>query len=166
MVADADRERAMTSEIISISPQSDGRAYVTERHTDQFGAAHTVEYLADKNSDCDALLTEHAAQLTAQLRQSELDSWLTQVRDGQPIPVGGCRYVARNEAFAYCFRALVFDPDVQSFYHAAWMVPYFTDDEFTAMGFTSEQITDIRDRASTLAQAKALLDSVTPLEAA
>lgn len=156
----------MTSEIVATSPQSDGRAYVTERHVDQFGVAHNMEYLADAETDRDAMLQTHADQLAEQLRQSELDSWLADVKQGKPIPVGGCKYVTRDEAFTYCFRSLVFDPDVQALYPAAWMVPYFTNEEFAAMGFTSDQITDIRGRASTLAQAKALLDSVTPLEVA
>ena len=156
----------MTSEIISISPQADGRAYITERHVDQFGVAHTMEYLADAETDRDGTLQTHADQIEAGLKQSELDSWLSDVRQGQPIPVDGCRYVTRDEAFTYCFRSLVFDQDVQALYPAAWMVPYFTDVEFAAMGFSAEQITDIRGRATTLNQAKALLDSVTPLEVA
>lgn len=155
----------MISEIVAISPQSDGRAYVTERHVDQFGVAHNIGYLADADTDRDAMLLIHAAQIEAGLKQLELDHWLSEVRQGKPIPVDGCRYVTRDEAFTYCFRSLAFDADVRALYPAAWMVPYFTDEEFTAMGFTAEQITDIRGRAATLAQAKALLDSVTPLEA-
>lgn len=156
----------MTSEIISISPQADGRAYITERHVDQFGVAHNMEYLADADTDRDAMLQTRAEQLAEQLRQSELDSWLAEVKQGKPIPVDGCKYVTRDEAFTYCFRSLVFDPDVQALYPAAWMVPYFTDKEFSIMGFTAGQITDIRTRAATLNQAKAMLNSVTPLEVA
>lgn len=154
----------MISEIISISIQADGREYVTEQHIDQFGFAHTVEYLADSGTDRAALLTEHAARLTAQLRQSEMDRWLAIVKEGQPIPVDGCRYVTRNEAFAYCFRSLVFDPDPSALYKAAWMVPYFSDEEFAGMGFDSAQISTVRDSAGKLNQANAILASVTPLE--
>ena len=156
----------MQSTLLIISPQSDGRSYVTERHVDQCGVAHIIEYLADAETDRDAMLQTHADQLAEQLRQSELDSWLADVKQGKPIPVGGCKYVTRDEAFTYCFRSLVFDPDVQALYPAAWMVPYFTDAEFAAMGFTAEQTTEIRTRAGTLNQAKSLLNSVTPLEAA
>lgn len=154
----------MQSILLTILPQTDGRAYVTERHVDQFGVAHNIGYLADADTDRDVMLQAHAERLAEQLRQSELDSWLAEVKQGKPIPVDGCKYVTRDEAFTYCFRSLVFDPDVQALYPAAWMVPYFTDAEFAAMGFTPDQITGIRDRAATLAHAKALLNSVTPLE--
>lgn len=154
----------MQSTLLTFLTQSDGRAYVTERHVDQFGMAHSMEYLADAETDRDAMLQTHADQLAEQLRQSELDSWLADVKQGKPIPVGGCKYVTRDEAFTYCFRSLVLDPDVQALYPAAWMVPYFTDAEFAAMGFTAEQIITIRESADKLSQAKALLDDVTPLE--
>jgi hypothetical protein len=155
----------MNSVIFAIAPQVDGRVYITEHHTDQFGLIHTQEYLSDAEADHTALLSTHAAQIGAQLRQSELDSWLSEVRQGNPIPADGCKYVTRDEAFAHCFRTLVFDPDVSALYPAAWMVPYFADEEFTAMGFTGDQIATIRATADKLTQAKALLDTVVPLEA-
>lgn len=153
----------MTSEIISILPQSDGRAYVRERHTDDLGAVHEVEYLADPGADYQAVMLARAPRITADLRQGELDKWLSVVRDGNPIPTDGCRYVSRNEAMAYCLRTLAFDPNPQGLYKAAWMIPYFTDAEFAAAGLTAGQTAEVRTRAATLDQARQMLDTVAPV---
>jgi hypothetical protein len=154
----------MISTIASTSLQEDGRAYVTESHTDQFGIDHHVEYLSEKTDDRAAILSEHAEQLAASLVQTELEHWLSVVESGEPIPVDGCKYVARNQAFAYCFQTLCFSPDVSRFYKIAWVVPYFTDTEFVDMGFSMAQIAQIRTNAVTLINANTLLTSVTPLE--
>lgn len=155
----------MIAEIVSITPQIDGRSYVRERHTDQFGIAHEIEYLADAGVDHGAAMATHAETLAEELKQAELASWLATVRQGNPIPVDGCRYCSRMEAFAYCFQSLVFDADSAALYKAAWMVPLFSDDELLAMGFTGNQVAEIRARVATLEQARKLLESVTPLEA-
>lgn len=153
----------MTSEIISIWPQSDGRAYVRERHTDDFGAVHEVEYLVDPGADYQAVMLARAPRITADLRQGELDKWLSVVRDGNPIPVDGCRYVSRDEAMVYCLRTLALSPDPQALYRAAWMIPCFTDTEFAAAGFTVTQTAEVRARAATLDQARQMLDTVAPV---
>lgn len=153
----------MTSEIISILPQADGRAYVRERHTDDYGIAHEVEYLAPPGTDYQAVMFARAPRITADLRQGELDKWLSVVRDGNPIPVDGCRYVSRDEAMAYCLRTLALSPDPQVLYRAAWMIPCFTDTEFAAAGLTAGQTAEVRTRAATLDQSRQMLDTVAPV---
>lgn len=153
----------MTSEIIKILPQADGRAYVRERHTDQFGIAHEIEYLAAPGTDYQAVMLARAPRIVEELRQSELARWLSEVSEGNPIPVDGPRYVSRDEAMAHCFRSLALSPNPQALYRAAWMIPYFTDAEFTAAGFTVAQTAEVRARAATLDQARQMLDTVTPV---
>lgn len=153
----------MTSEIISILPQADGRAYVRERHTDPYGIAHEVEYLAESGTDYQAVMLARAPRIEAELQQGELDQWLAVVRAGNPIPVDGCRYVTRDEAMTYCLRILALSPDPQALYRAAWMIPYFTDSEFLAAGFTAEQTAEVRARAATLDLARKMLDTVSPV---
>lgn len=152
--------RDMISEIVSILPQADGRAYVRERHTDQYGIAHEVEYLAAAGTDYHAVMLARAQQIANELRQRELEYWLSEVREGHPIPVDGTRYVTREEAFAYCFKTLAFDPNPQESYRAAWMISYFTDDELIAFGFTPAQVVQIRENGAKLDQARELLGSV------
>ena len=50
----------MTSEIISRNLQIDGRSYIRERHVDDAGQEHLVEYLADADADVGAILALHA----------------------------------------------------------------------------------------------------------
>lgn len=48
-------------------PQRDGRCYVVERHTDDAGAVHEIEYLAPSKVDHAAIARARAAELSAQL---------------------------------------------------------------------------------------------------
>lgn len=53
-------------------PQRDGRRYVTELHTDSTGAEHRRDYgPVGDDTDFDAVLAEHAAQLSEQLAADE-----------------------------------------------------------------------------------------------
>ena len=150
----------MQSELISTLPQADGRAYVRERHIDALGVTHEVEYLAGPDTDYTAVMLARAPQIEAELRQSELDRWLAEVREGNPIPVDGTRYVTREEAFAHCFQTLAFDPNPQGLYKAAWMIPYFSDAELAVIGFTPSQLAKIRVNSDKLNQAREILASV------
>lgn len=155
----------MTSTIVTIEEQIDGRRYVTEKHIDSTNTEHIVEYLADVDTDTNKMLETHASTISDLLKELELNSWLNKVKNGEAVPLSGCLYVTREEVFKYCFDNMAFSKDVADFYKAAWMVPYFTDEEFVAMGFTTEQITGIRSNAAILAEANNLLNTVTPLEA-
>jgi hypothetical protein len=57
----------MTSEITSHDLQIDGRSYIRERHVDDAGQEHLVEYLADADADVDAILVLHAQGIVDQL---------------------------------------------------------------------------------------------------
>lgn len=153
----------MTSEIISILSQANGRAYVRERHTDLHGIIHEVEYLAAAGADYQATMLTRAQRIEAELRQTELAHWLSEVREGVPIPVDGTRYVSREEAFAHCFQTLAFDPNPQGLYKAAWMIPYFTDSELAVIGFTPAQLAKIRVNSDKLNQAREILATVEAL---
>ena len=54
--------------------QSDGRVYVTERHTDDAGVVHEVMYLAPAGwtaTEYNATMTARATQIDAQLAEAE-----------------------------------------------------------------------------------------------
>ena len=68
-----------SSVILSTSPQSDGRAWVTEQHTDVAGIAYPVTYLAAQGADLQTALASHASALSDQLTQTEISANLAQV---------------------------------------------------------------------------------------
>ena len=55
------------SEIVSESPQADGRVYVRERHVDEHGHEYTFESLLPADTDRNALLSARAEILNQQL---------------------------------------------------------------------------------------------------
>ncbi len=55
-------------------PQADGRCYVTELHTDHLGAVHRIDYGPVRVLDYGQVLARNAAQLAAQLVESEADA--------------------------------------------------------------------------------------------
>lgn len=60
-----------SSQIESIRPQIDGSSYVTERHTVSSGPDVVVEYLAAAGLDMNAVMTERAARIQADLQSRE-----------------------------------------------------------------------------------------------
>lgn len=61
----------ITSTIIATRPQADGRAYVTERHTDHNGNTYDHEYLADAGLDTDTVMQLRAQNIGAQIDARE-----------------------------------------------------------------------------------------------
>jgi hypothetical protein len=52
-----------SSEILEVSPQQDGRVYITELHTHSDGREETRIYMDDADSDLSALLAAHAGEI-------------------------------------------------------------------------------------------------------
>ena len=61
----------ISSQIVSQTPQVDGRVSVTERHTDHNGADHDVSYLAAADMDIYAVLSARAAKMGAEIDRRE-----------------------------------------------------------------------------------------------
>lgn len=57
--------------------QKNGRAYVTETHTDHLGGVHRVEYLAAVGADYVAIRTARAAQIAVHLAEAEASALLS-----------------------------------------------------------------------------------------
>jgi hypothetical protein len=86
----------MTSNIVasiiaSANLQRDGRVSVMEQHTDVLGTTYPNIYLAAAGADLSAALAMHAASLSNQLEQNEINANLTQV-----IASGGGAVVTFN----------------------------------------------------------------------
>lgn len=153
----------MTSEIISILPQSDGRAYVRERHTDTCGIAHEVEYLAASGTDYEATMLARAPQIEAGLRQQELDSIEAMVLSGIPaIAVAPPKYVTPDEAYAYLFQRLTTERDMTKLLKAAQFIDLFSDAEMTGYGMSAELITTVRAKAAEIKAVAAQVDAYIP----
>ena len=61
----------ITSTIIATRPQADGRAYITERHTDHNGNTYDHEYLADAGLDTDTVMQLRAQNIGVQIDARE-----------------------------------------------------------------------------------------------
>lgn len=61
----------ITSTIIATRPQVDGRAYITERHTDHNGNSYDHEYLADVGLDVDLVMQLRAQNIGARIDARE-----------------------------------------------------------------------------------------------
>lgn len=61
----------VSSVIISIKPQVDGRSYVTERHAASDGINIDVEYLADSGLNTQAVMQARASNIQAELQARE-----------------------------------------------------------------------------------------------
>lgn len=64
----------VSSDILSDSPQKDGRRDIRERHIDHLGVEHLRQYLAAAGADAAAALTAYAARLPGDLRDNEIAS--------------------------------------------------------------------------------------------
>lgn len=153
----------MQSQIISILPQADGRAYVRERHIDALGVAHEVEYLAAPDTDHTAAMLARAPQIEAELRQSELDSIEAMVLSGIPaIAVAPPKYVTTDEAYAYLFQRLITERDMTKLLKAAQFIDLFSDTEMTGYGMSAELIATVRAKAAEIKAVAAQVDAYLP----
>lgn len=62
----------VTSQIVQMLLQLDGRSYVTERHTDHTGMTYEHEYLADVGLDTELVMQLRAIKLGAEIDAREL----------------------------------------------------------------------------------------------
>ncbi len=63
----------VSSVIVEDVAQKDGRRSVRERHTDNLGLFHFVEYLAEAGADVNAAMTARVAQIEADMAAAEVN---------------------------------------------------------------------------------------------
>lgn len=80
-----------SSQIIRQSTQTDGRSYVTERHTDHRGENYDIEYLAAVGMDINQVLLARAANIGAEIDAREAVSAAAQ---GYEIPLSPTQFLA------------------------------------------------------------------------
>lgn len=71
------------SEVVSATPQVDGRLAVLEVHHDAWGGRHEVAYLADRGRNPELELAAHAAQVAREQNELELyqfEAWCARGR--------------------------------------------------------------------------------------
>lgn len=64
----------VSSEIILVSPQADGRNYVIEKHVTDDGREIQVQYLATAEADYEQAMEDRVASLEAQLSLEDSES--------------------------------------------------------------------------------------------
>lgn len=67
----------MNSSYVVEHEQRDGRKWVTETHIDDVGERHVARYLADRNTDYDAILSARATEIADRLVNEEIERVLS-----------------------------------------------------------------------------------------
>lgn len=75
----------VASEIREDATQRDGRRYIREVHTDHAGREHVVSYLAEADTDAQAVLAVHAATVADSLVESEFQSLVAHTFAGKSL---------------------------------------------------------------------------------
>ena len=88
----------VSSKIVSVHPQKDGRAFVAEQHVDDYGIAHRFEYLAERDADWEKILGERARMLPGQLAAAELERGFA---DLEKFDLTSLRYASKEQALAF-----------------------------------------------------------------
>ena len=144
-------------------PQKDGRTYVKEVHIDHAGNAHEVEYLADAGVDVEAVMAARVAEIEARLKQAELVFYERLVLEGTPImPDYPPVHSTVQEVYGHLFNAFCLETDPVKLLKAANFTDLFTDEELFSYGLSAEQVQAIRDAATRVKNAKALLGEYVP----
>ena len=88
-----------SSVVVSNDPQHDGRAWIRERHTDNFGVTHDVLYLWNSTTDpaLATLLTTHATNLAASLQAGEIAANVAKVEQLGAAAVYSTNYSTQAE---------------------------------------------------------------------
>ena len=153
-----------SSEIVINRP--DGNTLrIRERHTDATGKVHIRSYNTDVNSDVNALLSQHAAEIDAQLKQQEVETFKNDVRQSvDPFQVRVLVFNTRMEALKPIFdEALSLPATDPIVYNGLPFLQYVTDDELMTMyGETQAWVDNIRLTASNLLTNKTAFDSYVP----
>lgn len=73
----------INSQIIEDSIQTDGRRWITERHTDHLGQFHTITYMADPEFDATAAMNNRVTSIENKLAESEAESSIARTEIGE-----------------------------------------------------------------------------------
>lgn len=131
-------------------PQADGRVYVTETHTDQYGLTYTAEYIADPlTADYIAVRDARATAMSAQLIDREVRAMLVL---GAPLAF---RYAAASDLAAGFRAAYKFAKKVESGRLAKWILDHIDAADFTdaqvrnVFGLSAGQYTTLKAKFTT-----------------
>lgn len=71
-----------SSQIIEDSPQTDGRRWITEEHTDHLGGKHRINYMAEGDADANAIMSIRVAGIEESLADNEETVAIEQAYNG------------------------------------------------------------------------------------
>src|SRR2546421_411202 len=104
----------ISSVIESISLQKDGRSWVHEIHTDQVALKYERSYLANAGFDTAAALAAYAAQLTTDIRLSEIAKNIADVTSNGSLATPTTAYSTAAQNFAALRAVYQFATQVQA----------------------------------------------------
>ena len=154
----------ISSEILINRP--DGNTLrIRERHTDATGKVHIRSYNTDVNSDVNTLLSQHAAEIDAQLKQQEVETYKNDVKQGvNPFQTRALVFNTRVEMLKPILDDALSMPATDPIVYNG--LPYLdnvTDAELMALyGETQAWVDNIRSTASNLLTNKTAFDSYMP----
>jgi hypothetical protein len=142
---------SIVSSTFAVGPaQRDGRAYVTETHTDNIGIAHVVNYLAAVGTDYAAVMSARAPLIAVQIADAEFVDNLNRT-SGFTL-----NYQTKAELasrFRAAYRGATRDVAASMAY---WLIERINDGTVTdaqvqaAFGLTTTQYNAMKARATTL----------------
>jgi hypothetical protein len=148
----------VSSVIASQDVQRDGRIWVIERHTDQYGAMHERFYLALAGTDLNAALTAYAAIIDAVLTQQEIDANIADVATNGSLATPSLRYSTAAQNLAQLRSAFRDMTDRQAVMTGDYLNTATDQQLMAAFGLTQAQVTALR--ANKLQPAAALANSI------
>ena len=154
----------ISSEIVINRPDGD-TLRIRERHTDATGRIHIKSYNADINDDINALLAQHSAEIDAQLKQQEVETYKNDVKQGiNPFQTRALVFNTRAEALKPILDDALSQPATDPIvYNGLPYLQYVTDAELVALyGQDQAWVDNIRLTASDLLTNKTAFDSYVP----
>lgn len=130
--------------------QRDGRAYVTETHTDNIGLPHVASYLAAVGADYAAIMTARAPRIAAAIADVE---YLDIVNRASTFVLNYQTKAELAARFRAAYKAATRDELARLAY---WLIERINDGTFTdaqvqsAFGLTAGQYAPLKARAVTL----------------
>lgn len=151
----------IASSFVAGQPQADGRRYVRELHIDRVGRAHEIEYGPVGDIDLETALSQHAARLENDLRDTQLlqiEAALLAGRNPYPAGKADFDYVTRAESLGWLLARHFNDP-AETLIHFAPLVDLAEDAEFLALGVSQPMIDAVRARVAGAKAIKAQIDA-------
>lgn len=145
----------VSSVIVELSPQRDGRFWSAERHTDQLGIAYEFRSLLNANANATTVMNGRVASINETLRATEIITNIAAIlADGQ-LATTSLNYSTAAENFAALRFAYQTATRTEAIFIGDFLSSLTNNQLATAFGITLAQVTTLRTNKLTPAAAAA-----------